>query len=89
MQYGGMFVQCYNVVVWNISIVMFCGGQVCQVDVEFIYVGMEGFFCCLMIVYCYFLCFVYIGQFIICFIGVVVMQIVDNIFWVDVVGGDI
>lgn len=89
MQYCSVFVKCYNVVVRYVGIMMIGCGQIGNVDIELVYVRMERFFCCMMIVDCYFLCFTYIGQFVFGFEGVIVMQVVDNFFWVDVVGFNI
>ncbi|CGX63787.1 Uncharacterised protein [Salmonella enterica subsp. enterica serovar Typhi] len=89
MQHGGMFVQRHNVAVRNIGIAMSRGGQVRQVDVKLAHAGTEGLFRRPMTAHRHFLRFAHTGQFIIRFIGAVVMQIVDNTFRVDVAGGDI
>lgn len=89
MQYRSVFVKRYNVVVRYVGITMIGRGQIGNVDIEFVYVRTERFFCRAVIVDRYFLRFTYIGQFVFSFEGAIVMQVVDNFFRVDVVGFNI
>ena len=89
MKNRSMLVKRHDVAVWHVGVAVTGGSQVSEVDVKLAHSGTERFFCCTVSIYRHFLRFAHTGQFVVRFIGTVIMQVVDHPFRVDVAGRDV
>ena len=89
MQNRSMLVKRHDVAVRHVGVAMTGSSQVSEVDVKLAHPGTERFFRGTVSIHRHFLCFAHTGQFVICFVSTIIMQVVDNPFRVDIAGRDV